>query len=141
MRVSKNFTLAELVPRDMYEAHGDKCIHLIDDRIIHIAQLLRDEFGVMVCNTWHNFSARNESEIKYRGWRPWDHKSAKFSAHKFGRAIDLVSPKRDVQEMREHIIEHHKEKFSIIRRIENKVGWLHVDVANTMTDELIVFNP
>lgn len=141
MRLSKNFILPEFVPRDMYEAHGDKCIHLIDDRIIHIAQLLRDEFGVMVANTWYNFGNPNRAEIQYRGWRPWDHKSAEFSAHKFGRAIDLVSPKRDVEEMREHIIEHHKEKFSVIRRIENKVGWLHVDVANTMTDELIIFNP
>tara|TARA_R100000808_G_scaffold8880_1_gene24786 strand:+ start:1138 stop:1683 length:546 start_codon:yes stop_codon:yes gene_type:complete len=181
MRLSKNFILPEFVPRDMYEAHGDKCIHLIDDRIIHIAQLLRDEFGVMVANTWHNFIKPNRAEIQQRGWRPCylgrckdlldlnqsdhdpaefliqsdnelsefylnqikqsDHKSAEFSAHKFGRAIDLVSPKRDTEEMRQHIIDHHKEKFSIIRRIENKVGWLHVDVANTMTDELIIFDP
>ena len=141
MKVSKNFSLKEFVPSDMYALHGDKCIHLIDDRIIKIAQILRDEFGVMVANTWSNFSAPNESEINYRGWRPWDHDSAEFSAHKFGRAIDLISPKRDTQEMRQHIIDHHKEKFSLIRRIENKVNWLHLDVANTMTDDLVVFNP
>lgn len=141
MKVSKNFYLEEFVPRDMYEKHGDKCIHLVDDRVIEIAQRLRDEFGVMVANTWHNFTKPNESEIKYRGWRPWDHKSAGFSAHKFGRAIDLISPKRDTEEMRQHIIDHHKEKFSIIRRIEDKVSWLHLDVANTMSDDLIVFNP
>tara|TARA_R110002020_G_scaffold205785_3_gene410494 strand:- start:4363 stop:4812 length:450 start_codon:yes stop_codon:yes gene_type:complete len=146
MKVSKNFYLEEMVPRNMYEIHGDKCIHLIDDRIIEIAQILRDEFGVMVANTWYYFKEPNGDEDNYRGWRPWDYVSkgkekVKFSAHKFGRAIDLISPKRDIEEMRQHIIDHHKEKFSLIRRIEGRVNYLHVDVANTMTDELIMFSP
>ena len=66
MKLSKNFYLQEFVTPDLYKKWKDKSIIFIDDRLIHIAQFIRDRFNKpMTINNWNN-----DGSFRYRGYRP-----------------------------------------------------------------------
>jgi len=127
----KYFIIEELVSKDEYSQYhsqyGDRLFLLFDYRILITADMLRELFGPIVCNTWH-YGGSNH----YRGFRPWHvWVGAVMSQHKFGRALDLVPVKLSAEEVRQDIIAHPtREAYQHIKAIEDGVGWLHIDCRN-----------
>lgn len=127
MYIPKWFDVRELVPEETYLARGeDGCWILFDERLLITADALRDEFGPMYVNNWHNGGSTH-----YRGFRPLDCAvGATYSQHRFGRALDCMFRDAAVNDVREFILED-PEKFPHITALEMNVTWLHFDLRNT----------
>jgi len=125
-----NFTWGELFPMEILMGDGKGAALLLDNRIPWILMALRNNFGPVTINTWHN-----GGQFSYRGYRPWNVKVGKpFSQHKFGRGIDFDVKGMTAEEVREAIKKD--QKFWLekgITRIEDKVSWNHLDLAMVKT--------
>ena len=138
MKISDNFVLQEVVDEETYNKYGDRSIWFIDDRIIQSAQTLRTALDIpLTINNWHIGGDRN-----YSGLRPHDAPvGSQRSQHKFGRALDIISPRMTAQEMRDYIMSHQYD-FPFITTIEDKVSWLHIDCRNRdMSNGIVMFDP
>jgi hypothetical protein len=122
---AKHFKVQEFVPEAVYCELGDMSMILIDSRMVRTADAIREYFGVpMNINDWH-FGGGNQ----YRGYRTSGCRvGAKWSQHKFGRALDIVS-RIPASEMRKAILDN-QEDFPFISAMEDGVDWLHVDCRN-----------
>ena len=129
---TKHFKLYELVPPDIYKKYGETAWRFLDARILYTADCLREYFDLpLVANTW-----MSGGDKKYRGYRPPSCSiGAPNSAHRRGQAIDLVCPKRDIQNMRLEIIEKNL-IFPYLTVIEDKVNWLHISCENIVEDSM-----
>jgi hypothetical protein len=141
----KHFLIEELVPRETFKKHGDKCWLLFDNRLLYALDCLRDQFGQIVINTWNTGGV-----YQYRGWRPADVGfGASLSQHFFGRAADMNFVKNSdfptAESVRTWLKANYKTvlepKGCVIKRVENITSWLHIDVGNTVSDEIVFFNP
>ena len=81
----KYFALNELVPPDVIASRGEQAWQLMDDRILRGADWLREKFGPCVING--KFGGKGFTESGLRS--PFTTTGAKWSQHKFGRAVDL----------------------------------------------------
>ena len=143
MKILPNFILQEFVPKSTFKTHKENSVIFLDDRIVHLAQFLRDRYDKpMVINTWHT----NKNNVyNYRGYRPFNTAiGAKYSQHKFGRAIDFHIPRMEVKEIYEDIINNQGEMWVHgMRGIENvkeTPTWIHVDCRLTeLVNELMIF--
>jgi len=121
--IPKYFKLYELVPPEAFALTNINQWWFFDPRILYTADKIRARYGKMLCNTYYW-----GGENKYRGWRPFDCLvGARFSQHKFGRALDLVPFEATVEEIREDI---RQGEFNYVSCIELEVSWLHIDVRN-----------
>ena len=126
----KFFQPYELVSEKTYtelKERPEKLWQIFDPRVLYTADKIREFYGKMIANTWYWGGAH-----QYRGWRPLDCSvGARWSQHKFGRAIDLVSTETAVEEIRQDIKLRRKGHiFQYITCIEDGVDWLHFDVRN-----------
>ena len=124
------------MPPTTYNKLGARCVILLDSRLIQTMQALRNHFKrPITINTW-----KSGGKLRYRGFRPSNHKSAKYSQHKYGRACDF-----DVKGLRAHEVRNEIEvfywKFPHIRRMEKKKSWVHIDLCYTGQKEIVCFNP
>ena len=136
MKVSKNFDLREFIDPLTYQQRGDKSIQLIDDRIIILAQFVRDHFNaaVTINDYWkggHYFES---------GLRRWDTTTgAELSQHKFGRAIDIkvegIPPMNVRDEIRRNWGVFQAAGLTCIEK--NTPTWTHLDCRYTGLDELL----
>lgn len=148
MEITSNFTSQEFLPKVIHDVSAKLIYNIMDERIIKIAQRVRDAFGPMYINTWHVWkdNARNWS-----GFRPYQYYEDKVkyglpitSQHHFGRAVDMIpgpGNSNTVEEMREYIIDNHLEKFPELTAIEMSVNWLHLDCRNPSRERLLKFYP
>ena len=142
----KYFKIKELVHPDMLKNSEDILWLLFDDRILWIADQVREKYGACTVNT---------PTLKDCGLRDITASGAKFSQHKFGRALDLhiVKIEEDalLQRTKEAIKEYKVKKYNEIRRellalygdklpinFEDNISWLHIDVGNRKNN---IFNP
>lgn len=137
----KHFLIEELVPREAFQKHGEKCWMLFDERLLHTLDFLRDQFGPAIINTW-----KNGGVWQYRGWRPPEYTlCAPLSQHFFGRAADMNFNLCTASSVRTWLQLNYKTvlepKGCVIKRIENNTSWLHVDVGNTNSNGIVYFNP
>ena len=109
---------------------------MFDPRVLEAADLLRDVFGPMICNTW--FSPRLIAKYgrhRFRGLRATNQKiGASRSAHKLGinkaslySAIDLVPVKLSAVAVRNMIKTDIPFWKQYISRMEVNISWLHFD--------------
>jgi uncharacterized protein YcbK (DUF882 family) len=137
--VSKNLNSWEVMPKDMA---GKNWKIFIDEKVVDVFQFLRDRFGSITVNTW-----KSGGGSQYRGYRPADcGVGAKYSQHKFGRALDLVFNDVECAEVYDWIMNNQEECYSVgLRRVENAhltKTWLHIDVMNHGQKGVIQsFNP
>jgi len=136
--VPRHFSIKEFVHPDIYSYFGEKSIQFMDTRILYTADQLRDLFGPITCNSWSWGENR-----KFSGLRPFDSKiGAKYSAHKYGKALDLIFRNNTAEEVRQYIKKYPRlESFKYITRIESKVSWLHIDTFTTNKEGILFFNP
>jgi len=127
----EHFKLHELLPEEFYRANyprsGEKLWSLFDPHLLCAADLLRRRYGRMVCNTWF-WGGHHQ----FRGFRPEGCTvGAPRSMHRFGRALDLVPVETTAAAIRADIRRVPDDPlFQLIYRVEEDVGWLHIDRAN-----------
>ena len=140
MKVSKNFWLTEFIPPEIYEMSAGNSLWFIDQRIITIAQYIRDRFkSPVTINNW--FSG---GHYRYSGYRdPLADVGVMFSQHKFGRAIDAKVDGFEPEEIRTDIITHWPDYQAVgLTTIEaDTPTWTHLDCRNTGLDKLYIVKP
>lgn len=142
MTLAPNFTLQEFIPPDIYAERGEKSIELLDDRIISLAQFFRDRYGSVTINNWNSGGQYQESGLR----SPFTKTGAKFSMHKFGRAIDMKFADTTPQKVYADVMKNQKLFFEKgLRVMENIVAtptWLHIDVRYTgKVNQIVIVNP
>jgi len=128
----KHFALHELLPK--YEFSTLPKVTgwgLFDPRLLWTTDRLRERFGAAYINNW-----KWGGNSQFRGLRPFDCPvGAQFSAHKFGRAVDMTFKNATAKEIRTHILANPQdEAYQHITCIEMKVSWLHIDTRNYNTE-------
>lgn len=129
MKVSEDFILQEFVDPETYKRFGDKSIWFIDPKIIDIAQLIRNlTHKPVTINNWEWGGVYKESGLRSLTTTT----GAKYSQHKYGRAIDIKVEGMSVQEVY-NIIMQNIEIFravglTTIEDIDKTPTWLHLDV-------------
>ncbi|MHA1382090.1 MAG: D-Ala-D-Ala carboxypeptidase family metallohydrolase [Candidatus Helarchaeota archaeon] len=130
IQLSHDFFLDEFVPESIYNEFQEKSLWFLDEKIINVAQFLRDHFGrPVIINNWYHGGERQLS-----GFRPPDTEiGAKLSQHKFGRAIDIQIADIDPAEIRKTIKDNeHYFYQGGIRAVEMATPtWVHVDIRNS----------
>lgn len=138
----KHFALYEMLPPEIYGSDMQSMgrgWRLFDNRILITADRLRHRYGKMICNTW--WWGGNST---LRGLRPWHSPvGARYSQHKFGRALDLIPHMVEAEEIREDIRENPDDPtFEYITALELEISWLHVDCRNHDKKQgLFLFTP
>ena len=123
--IPKYFKLHELFPKSMMGIPEKFLWIHFDPRILHAADLLREEFGKTIVNNW-----KSGGPWQYCGFRPWNcSEGALYSQHKFGRALDLHFENATAEEVRRSII-NKRGTYSMITCIEMDISWVHIDCRN-----------
>lgn len=140
---SRYFTIEELVSDNVYRKYGDKSWEFIDIRLIETIDKLREVFNKPITiNNW-----KWGGSLKQRGLRAnkdeivVNKKDYYISQHCLGKAVDFNVKGLSSKEVYDFILEN-KDKFPYITRIEdiNKTPtWVHIDLSNTSSDDIIIF--
>jgi len=138
MKLTKNFSLSELVHPDILDLVGDDAVKLLHPELAPTLQAIRDKFGKIMINgdIWGK-------KFTLSGLRPKNTTvGAKRSKHKIGTAADCKFETVTPIEVQNYIILH-QDEFPNITRIENALvtkTWLHVETGER-TGSIKVFNP
>jgi uncharacterized protein YcbK (DUF882 family) len=118
----KHFQWHELMPSAEYEKYW---LILMDERLLMTLDAMREHYKrPITINNWH-WGGR----FSLRGLRPMDSNvGAKYSQHKFGRAVDLDVAGIPAEKVRNDI---RSGLFPEITCIETDINWVHIDVRNT----------
>jgi len=128
--IPKHFQSYEVVPREVHKAFEAvnqiyKIWWLFDPRILKAADRIRERYGRMTCNDWF-WGGKNH----YRGWRPPGcNVGAKYSQHRFGRALDLIPSEVTAEDIRRDI-KAGEDFGNSVTCVEDDVSWLHIDCRN-----------
>lgn len=145
MKISKNFTIQEFVPKNVYEQFGDKSIWFIDPRMVQLAQYIRDYFArSMTINNWSTGGSFN-----YRGFRDdsfyANNKKGLFSQHRFGRAIDFNIDGMECDEIRNVFLANQNAwmdaGLTTIEHEKFSPTWVHIDIRTTSMKEILIVKP
>lgn len=128
--IPNNFVLEELIPPELFEEWKDmkwKVWMSIDYRALKTLQNLRDRYGKMRMNNWHNGGPN-----QYKGLRPMDYKGLTYlSMHKWFMAFDPTPLSEDPNKIRQDILnDPFHEDFKYITCLEMDISWLHFDIRN-----------
>lgn len=139
MKVSNNFDLVEYMPKAVFEQFGNRCTWFLDTKLINVVQLLRDQYGPITINDWHQ-----GGNYEYSGFRPqWSSVGAAYSQHRFGRAADLKFANHTVKEVYEDIIDNKRiwleRGLTTLENVRHTPTWLHIDVRPSK--EFLIVNP
>jgi hypothetical protein len=123
----KYFALNELVPPDVIQARGEQAWQLMDERILRGADWLREKFGPCVINGKFGGKGFTESGLR----NPLTTTGARWSQHKFGRAVDMKFLKVNVKEVYDYILANQPEArangITTVENINATPSWLHAD--------------
>lgn len=137
----KYFVIKELVNPSILKKVPESILwQMFDDRLLKCADLIREKYGSCTVNA---------SGLTDCGLRDWTSKTgAKYSAHKFGRALDIhiktielkyvgnkAEKTKAYEKIREELL---KDKRFDCLNFERDVSWLHCDTYNRQNR---IFNP
>jgi hypothetical protein len=139
-KITRNFSDVEVLPEELF---GYDWGIFVNPRIVHVAQEIRNKFGSVTINNSYWGGGFNLS-----GYRPQNTKiGARYSQHKFGRALDLkFKDTYQPLEVQDYIMNNEKEFYQLgLRRMEcAKVTrtWLHIDLMETrLHNKILIFKP
>lgn len=139
MKISEHFDIREFIDPETYLLRGEKSIELIDIRIVRCAELLREITNKpVIINTWHVGKQYKESGLRQSDTST----GAKFSQHKFGRAIDVKVSEMKSEDVR-NIIRANWNEFKAVglTTIEKDTPtWVHMDCRYTGLETLYEVN-
>ena len=117
-KATKHFNTEELVSKQVYDVIGDDAIKLFDPKALEMLEAVREIVDVpLICNDWKRGGSRDD--CGYRDLKCTI--GASKSAHKEGKAFDLVSSKLSAQKMRDLIIKN-QDKLPCNIRMEKGVS-------------------
>jgi hypothetical protein len=123
----KYFALNEVVHPGAIQALGERAWTLMDERILRGADWLRELFGPCTING--KFGGKGFTESGLRD--PFTATGAKFSQHKFGRALDLKFHNVTCKEVYDYIIRNpgqaRENGITTVEDIAFTGTWLHID--------------
>jgi len=136
VQITKNFSVQEVVPPDVYAARGDAAAQLMDIRIVNVAQWIRDQTGKSITiNNW-----KSGGQYKESGLRNFETSTgAKWSQHKFGRALDLKVEGLNPEDVRQFI----RDNWNVLKKIglscieKDTPSWVHIDCRYTGLETLL----
>jgi hypothetical protein len=137
IKISENFFLDEFIDPATYAARGARSIELIDIRLVHAIQYMRDHLGPLTVNNWATGGSRRLS-----GLRPHDTSiGAKWSQHKFGNALDVISGRLTPAEIHRFIRENEdlflgKGWVTTLEDLRDTPTWTHMDNRFTGMDKI-----
>ena len=139
VKITKNFSDVEVLPDVLW---GYDWRIFMNPVIINIAQVLRNEFGSITINNKYWGGRFNWSGYRTRT----SGVGAKFSQHKFGRALDLKFKDATPIEVQNYIIENEEMFYKLgLRRLEDAnitKTWLHIDTMSANKfNKIHVFKP
>lgn len=132
--IGKHFRIEEFVDEETFSRFGNKSSWFIDQRIVDIADVLRDKFGPATINNW-----MWNGERKWSGYRsPSSRHYKKYSQHSNGRAVDMIFKDTTAKIVADYILSNESKFIAMgLGGIELGKSWLHIDVRNS--NELIKF--
>ena len=136
---SRYFKLKELVPLKLYNLlHEEVLWNMFDEGIIKSIDTIKEKFpnGSIMINNYAWSGLRTQSGIRTKDSKYY----SEGSMHSIGKAVDMVFSKYTTDEVREYILKN-QDQFPHIRRIEEKVSWLHIDCKYTGQKEIVTFSP
>jgi hypothetical protein len=141
--VTDNFYLDEFIDPMTYSARGERSLQLMDYRIICAIDYLRTTINrPIIINNW-----ASGGQFRLRGFRPEGTRTgAKWSQHKFGRALDFHVPGMTVAEVHKVIQAHSRfliERgwLTTIEDSRDTPTWTHIDCRFTGLDEIVIVRP
>jgi len=143
MQISNHFFIQEFVPKGVFDSFGFKSTWFIDPRLIVLAESIRDHFQKPITiNNWHTGGKFYE-----RGFRvPESTTGAKYSQHRFGRAIDFNVEGLEAHEVYLEILNNEVAfrlaGLTAMENIEFTKGWCHCDIRNIpLSNNILIVNP
>ncbi len=143
MKVSENFDLREFVHPSHWSKGAAFAMKVVDARLFAVAQTVRDRLDAPIyINNWHVGGTFSLS-----GARPFDTSlGAKYSQHKFGRAIDLKGTQHTAKDIYNEIslnwsLIYQPLGVTRLEDINHTPTWVHVDLAYTDSGNLVIFKP
>ena len=143
--ISKYFKPEELVGPEIYNKYTNKndIYNLFDKNLLIIIDLIREWVKYpLICNNWKIGGPRKESGLRDIN----SNIGAKKSAHKLGKAVDLICKELTPQEIHK-IIEDNKNLLPCKIRIEKTsngkpITWTHIDTnsKSNQIDKIYYFN-
>jgi hypothetical protein len=149
-----NFYVQEFVPKQVYSYYGNKSVWFLDNRLILLAQFMRDYFKEsMTINNWHSGGS-----FQYRGFRPdvfyyekqadgtyVSKRKGKYSQHRFGRGLDCNLANTTPDDMRKEILSNEELWIEAgLTTIEDGAyapTWFHGDMRNTGMEKILIVKP
>lgn len=153
--VPKYFAAHEFLPPEIYQKWGDKGLMFMDVRILWTADAIRERFAEKCYINTYNLPNSVQRKIRAgttqrigkrrdSGLRLFVYNKLSYlTAHKFGRAIDIIVDNISAAEVRQEIKSHPKDPaFRFITRVEKDRGsYNHLDCVFTNLDIIYFFNP
>jgi len=133
-----HFKLQELFPPEMMGMADGELWSMLDSNLLKVIDRLRDDLGKSISiNTWSY-----GGKFSLRGFRPANSKvGAAKSPHKRGKGLDFDVKGMTAQEVRDYIIAN-QAKYPEIKRMEDKVNWVHIDTIPVVgAKKIVLFNP
>jgi len=140
-KMSPHFFYHEFFSQGIWQSNDEKTLRrLIDQRLINIMEKIRTDLGKPIfINNW-----KWGGNSMYRGFRPTSTTvGAQYSQHKFGRAVDFQVKHKSVLQVHRHILNNQRAFMDMgVTRLEDRRDaptWIHLDLAWTGADDIVVF--
>jgi hypothetical protein len=142
IKLSKDFYLTEFVPKEIYAQFGNKSRWFINQKMVDIAQFLRDVTGLPgTINNWFD-----NGQYNFSGYRPPDCTvGGELSQHKFCNAIDYkahgITPPEVLEVIKKNYAKLRELGLTTVEDVSKTPTWNHLDCRNTGMDELLIVMP
>jgi hypothetical protein len=133
----QKFRPEEFLSPVAYNTLGESGLYLLMDwRILWTMDALRKRYASPI--TINDYHAGGK--FTQRGFRDDPGTGAEYSQHRFGRACDFDIKGVPAEAFREAVrAKRLRDELQYITRIEDGVGWCHIDCAGVPGDEIIFF--
>lgn len=140
--ISKHFKLESFIPPDLIKVFGQNSVEFLDPVLISLADFVCDFFRANV--TINNWSSGGN--LSLRGFRPPDTTTgAKYSQHKFGRAMDINVEGKTPVEVYDIILANEKQfmnaGLTVMEDSRFCPTWTHIDIRYTGNDFIRIVKP
>lgn len=142
----KHFTIKELVSPWVYDKYGEQCWQFFDPKLLKDLDFLRELFNSPITiNNWSFGGNYKESGLRAnKDPMVAEKKSYYISSHCLGRAVDIKVKNYTPREVFNKIIQN-QDKLNITRiediDITEKLGYVHIDIANINHKGIYIFKP
>lgn len=134
----KHFRTEELVHPEIFKRFGENSLQFLDARMLWTLDAFREVYGSITINNWCFGGKRVDSGLRLS----LSETGAPFSAHKFGRAFDLIIKNISAETIRQEMKSYPStERFQYITRCEEGVSWLHIDNLSIPQKSILFFQP